>query len=222
MKGDLPVKSATRITARAIGVLAALAGLEHGIGEMLQGNVAPPGLVIQSWPNSAFFSILNGEPAMTVIPNLLLSGIATVVIALGLMALLFRGLDARYGPLVLVVLAVALLLVGGGFGPPLICLLLAACVGVVRHVERRRSSSRAAAAAGRLRAGLWPWFLGLCVGSFLMLCPGVNILNYFFGVDATALIIVFFFSALISMGLSFWSGLAHDRLNEQSVTATPQ
>jgi len=39
---------ARRVMASTFGVLAGLAGIEHGIGETLQGNVAPDGMMILS------------------------------------------------------------------------------------------------------------------------------------------------------------------------------
>ena len=79
------MRAATRITAAALGTAAGIAGLEHGIFEILQGNVPTPGLVIASMgppciPEEAW----NGcEPAMTILPNFLTSGILTVLISLG-------------------------------------------------------------------------------------------------------------------------------------------
>ena len=70
--------SATRTTVSTFGIMAALAGIEHGIGEILQGNVAPDGIVFLSWPDSAFFDIVGGEPASTLIRNLPVSGILTI------------------------------------------------------------------------------------------------------------------------------------------------
>jgi hypothetical protein len=56
-----------------------LAGIEHGVGEIVQGNRAPAGTMIESWPDSAPFEIVGGEPAMTIVPNLLLTGILASV-----------------------------------------------------------------------------------------------------------------------------------------------
>ena len=42
--------SATRITVSTFGAMAGLAGIEHGIGEILQGGAAPEGVMILSWP----------------------------------------------------------------------------------------------------------------------------------------------------------------------------
>jgi hypothetical protein len=47
-------------------------------------QISPVGLLIQAWPNNAAFAILTGEPAQTVLPNLLLSGLLTVIIAVAL------------------------------------------------------------------------------------------------------------------------------------------
>jgi hypothetical protein len=42
------MKSATRVTVSTFGSIAGLAGIEHGIGAPLQGNVAPEGVRISS------------------------------------------------------------------------------------------------------------------------------------------------------------------------------
>jgi len=41
-----PLNRATRATVSAAGILCGLAGMEHGAGEILQGNVAPSGTII--------------------------------------------------------------------------------------------------------------------------------------------------------------------------------
>jgi hypothetical protein len=51
------------------GILAGLAGMEHGVGEIRQGSTRPDTLLIQSWPDTAAFAVLAGEPALTVLPT---------------------------------------------------------------------------------------------------------------------------------------------------------
>jgi hypothetical protein len=41
-------QSAARIMASTFGFLSGLGGITHGIGEMLQGNVPPSGIVVNS------------------------------------------------------------------------------------------------------------------------------------------------------------------------------
>jgi hypothetical protein len=80
-----PTKArAMRVVISIFGILAGLAAIEHGIGEISQGSTRPAGLLIQWWPDMEAFAILAGEPALTVLPNSLLSGVLTVIIALAL------------------------------------------------------------------------------------------------------------------------------------------
>jgi hypothetical protein len=73
-----------RVVIAIFGILAGLAAIEHGIGEINQGWTRPAGLLIQSWPDSEALVILAGEPALTVLPSLLVSGVLTMIIALAL------------------------------------------------------------------------------------------------------------------------------------------
>lgn len=189
--------NATHTTVAAFGAIAALAGIEHGVGEVLQGNVAPEAVIIASWPDSAFFRILAGEPAMTVIPDLLASGIASITVALILLAWATMMVQRKHGGLVLIVLSVVLLLVGGGIGPPLL--------GIILGVAAMRIGSplvwwRAHASEGLrgMLRGLWPWSLAAALVAWLWLCPGVNIADYYFGVDNPDLVYLY---AALAFGL---------------------
>lgn len=103
------------MAARALGVFAGLGGALHGPGEMLQGNVAPEGVIIQAWPG---LTELLGEPAMTIIPSYQVSGILTVIVGIAVAAWAYWFMHRKDGGLVLVLSSVALLLVGGGLFPP--------------------------------------------------------------------------------------------------------
>ena len=197
--------SATRIVVSAFGAVVAFAGIEHGVGEILQGAVAPNALVIESWPDTEAFAILAGEPAMTLIPNLLLSGVVTVVVALavGIWSVWF--VERRHGGLVLIGLSILLLLVGGGFGPPLI--------GIIIGIGATRIGAVARQPPGEALRGLgrfWPWILGGGVLGYLGLFPGLVLLSrtvtvpdgLVYGLSA------FSFGALI---LALVAARAHDR-----------
>lgn len=107
--------SITRAAASTIGVFAGLTGASHGPGEILQGNVAPSGIMIQSWPG---LTQLGGEPAMTIIPNFLVSGVLTIIFGLIVTAWAAAFVQRKNGGLVLILLSVIMLLVGGGLFPP--------------------------------------------------------------------------------------------------------
>ncbi len=132
------MNNATRATVTTFGVIAALAGFEHGVGEIMQGNRAPAGIMIESWPDLAFFEIVSGEPAMTIVPNLLLTGILAISVSLIICVWAIRFVQRSYGGLILILLSIILLLVGGGFGPPLLGIILGiAALGInARTVTR--------------------------------------------------------------------------------------
>jgi hypothetical protein len=77
--------SAARVAASVFGVLAGLGGLTHGIGEVIQGNVAPGGIIIDSWTQGPIATNLDGEPAMTILPNLLVTGVLTILLSLAVL-----------------------------------------------------------------------------------------------------------------------------------------
>ena len=77
-----PPPRATKITVAVLGLLVAFAGIEHGVGEIMQGPVAPESLVIESWRDVTAFAQLGGEPALTVIPNLVITGILAIGVSL--------------------------------------------------------------------------------------------------------------------------------------------
>jgi hypothetical protein len=122
-------KNATRMVVVTFGILAAVEGFLHGIGEMLQGNMAPSSVLIQAWPESPLTRLIGGWSAVTIVPNLFLSGALTIILSLSIYALslfvwatLFvsRKHDGPLPGIVLLILSIVLLLVGGGISAPVI------------------------------------------------------------------------------------------------------
>jgi len=109
------ILSKTRAAASIIGIFAGLGGASHGPGEMLQGNIAPSGLVIEAWPE---LTALNGEPAMTIVPSFLVTGVLTIIAGLLVAIWAAKFVQRKNGGLVLVLLSIIMLLVGGGLFPP--------------------------------------------------------------------------------------------------------
>lgn len=148
------------------GLLCAAVGVEHGLGAIEQSAKVPPGLVFRSWPDAAAFDALDGEPALTLIPNLVLTGALAVVISMAIGVWTVWGVrHPRWGR-GLVGLSVVLLL-RGGFGPPVIGLV----VGLLA-IRARLPLSTPARPAARVVARLWPWPLVMGVTSFVLLFPG--------------------------------------------------
>ena len=103
------MSNATRITVATFGTLAALAGIEHGVGELVQGSHAPGAIVIAAWPDSPFFRIVSGEPAMTIVPNLLLTGILAISVSLIFLVWATKYVQRTHGGPILLLLSVVLL-----------------------------------------------------------------------------------------------------------------
>ncbi|MGE5221451.1 MAG: hypothetical protein ACM3PY_03380 [Omnitrophica WOR_2 bacterium] len=203
------MRNKTKIFASTFGAVMALAGLEHGIGEVLQGSVTPLGIMILSWPESAFFRSLAGEPAMTIVPNLLITGILAILVSLVLLVWATLFVHRKNGGLIMILLCVAMLLVGGGIFPPILGILIGA---VATRIHAPGSSAKAPRSEGfqRFLAKIWPWSYNAGIVAWLAVLPGVPILSYFFGIDNPALILIILFFALGTLLLTVFSGFAYD------------
>ncbi|HET7769913.1 MAG TPA: hypothetical protein VFN74_14145, partial [Chloroflexota bacterium] len=170
-------------TVAALGAVMALAGMEHGIGELAQGNVAPPGTFIQSWPDAEAFRVLSGEPAMTVVPNMLATGVLAIVSSACVLVWATAFAHRPGGGVVLILLSLSMLLVGGGIGPPLIGVLLGAAATRIGTPlpwwrARLRDPARRWLAAG------WVPLLAADVAAWLSLLLSVAVVGQLFGAGA--------------------------------------
>ena len=118
---------AVRATASVFGIYAGILGVEHGIFEVLQGNAVPKSIRIMAVSGPGLPFPFGHEPAMTVIPNFLATGICAILVGLSIVLWSTVLVHGKHGAVVLSLLSVLLLLVGGGFGP--ISLLIVACIG---------------------------------------------------------------------------------------------
>ncbi len=203
------MKTARSTFIGVFGSLIALVGMEHGTGELLQGRTRPESRVIRSWPDSEFFRILDGEPAFTLLPDLRLAGIATILVCLALLGSVRLFRRSRRIGLGILGLSGLLFLTGGGFGPPFLGLIL----GLSVSVPAAQAGGELPAWRVRLRKALaetWPLPLAGCVGSFLVLMPGLPLLDHQWGVDDPALVAAAFLSAMAFLAWTIASMRARD------------
>ena len=205
------MRNATRLTVSTFGILMGLAGLEHGIGEILQGNTAPSAIMFPSWPESGFFHNVAGEPAMSIVPNLLVTGILTCCVSLMYLLWVTRFVQRKHAGQVLILLAISMLLVGGGIFPPVIAIFIGILATRIntRSIEQRTSPT---AGLQWFLSKIWPWSFAVCISGWLLLFPGTNILGYFFGVQNPNLTVLLLSFALGSLVLTIMAGSTHDRL----------
>ena len=203
------MRNATKVFASTFGAIMALAGIEHGIGEVLQGNVAPSGTMFMSWPESEFFRSLGGEPAMTIVPNLLVTGILAILISLILLVWVTLFVQRKNGGLIMILLSIAMLLVGGGIFPPLLGIIIGA-VGTRINAPLTWWRAHLSVGFGNFLKKLWPWSYTACIIAWLSALLGPGLLGYFFGVNNPALILMILFLALGFLLLTVFTGFAYD------------
>jgi hypothetical protein len=105
---------ATNTIVSTISVILAIAGLAHGIPEILQGNAPTEGLIIQAIGPDQQMWQYGTEEAFTLLPTYHLTGIAAISLSLALMVWSLGFLNTRHGAKVLGLLFIGLFLFGGG------------------------------------------------------------------------------------------------------------
>ena len=146
---------------------------------------------------------------MTVIPNLLVTGILAVFVSLALLVWSLLFVHRQNGGWIMIILSVAMLLVGGGIFPPILAILIGA---VATRINTPRSPSIACHPNGfqRVLANLWPWSYSTCIIAWLSLLPGIPLLAYFFGVDNIVILLVILFLAFGTLFLNIFTSSAYD------------
>jgi len=186
------------------GIIAGLAGLEHGYFEILQGNTRPVSLMFASMgPPCAPDKIWNAcEPAMTILPNLLVTGALTII--LGLLILIWSAafVQRKNGGSILILLSVVLLLVGGGFFPPLIGIIGGAAGTQINKPLVGKTPGRFLIFVAKL----WPWPLVI----FMVWVLGQWLVGYFFNDFLKSIMGLGLLLILGMLPLSVYSAYAHD------------
>ena len=206
------MRKATRIVALAFGIFAGFGGPEHGYFEMLQGHARPDNLIIAAiGPPCDPEKVWNlCEPAMTVIPSFLATGILATVLGLITMIWAATFIHRKHGGIVLILLSIALFLVGGGLFPPVI----GAIAGVV-GTRINAPLTKQPGSVSRFLARLWPWSLV----AFFVWAFGQFVVGYYFNdfFQKSG-----FVSPLLIVGLLVLSILAAYACDVQARTEFPQ
>ena len=164
---SLTSNRATRIFASTLGILVGLAGVEHGILEILQGNVRPDSIMTDAiGPEQKLWEFAT-ETVLTIVPNMLISGILSVIFGILVTVWAYAYLGKKYGAVVMLLLSIILFLVGGGFAP--IFLTILAFIAATK-VNKSLKFWQSVVPVGfrNLVAKLWPWTLVISVISFVV------------------------------------------------------
>jgi hypothetical protein len=197
------MRKATKTVVTWLSVVAGIAGLEHGYFEFLQGNTRPPGLAFPSWgppcvPEEIWHAC---EPAMSILPNFLLTGILAMLLSVVLIVWAGWFSQRKHGGWVQMALSVLLLLFGGGFFPPIIAF-ISGLVGT----QINRPLSGKPARLTRLAARLWPWALVF----FVVWTLGQFPVGYFFNEFLQSIMMISVPVILTTLPLAAYSAYAHD------------
>jgi hypothetical protein len=183
------MKTASRTSISAFGVIVSIAGIEHGIGEILQGNHAPDGVMIESWPGSPFFRMLAGEPAMTIIPNLLVTGILAIFTTLIFLLLSTAWISKKIAGWMMILAAIAMLLSGAGMSPPILVIILSVAT-IIMNTPSKSKHPQQPSRFQQLCAKLWPGTLIFSLACWLIILPGLPLLDYYGEVNNPTLVMV--------------------------------
>jgi hypothetical protein len=154
----LNINRATKTLASTFGVLIGLAGIQHGIFEILQGNIATNDFMIDAiGPEQRLWEYAT-ETALTIIPNFLITGILAVIFGLLVTICAWLFIEKKYGAWIFELLSLILWLVGGGFAP-----ILMALFGFLAAIKIKSSLSwwrnHLPITLRNFLSKLWPWSL---------------------------------------------------------------
>lgn len=202
----------TRTIVATIGVILALAGLDHGIFEILQGSKPASGLIIQAIGPEQ--NLWGTEEAFTIVPNFLVTGILAVLVSLAMIVWSVGFVHTKHGATVLGLLFIALFLVGGGIAAQI--MFAPVTWASATRINQPLIWWRKVLPEG-LRRGLariWPVTLTLGSVSFLI-GLFIAITGYVPGVSEDERILVVCWSFVFGGGLggyllTFLAGFSHD------------
>ena len=212
--------NATRITASTIGVFFGLfSGVNHGIFEILQGYKPTTGLVINAIGEAQRFWPEGTEPAFTLIPNYMITGIVSIIVGIAIVIWSIWFLSRKYGRTVYLGLFILSFLVGGGMGQ--------AFFFIPAWAFATRMGKPLTWWRKVLKPDTWQflsklWMVVLVLATISMLIAlEMAIFGYFPGItDLEALMninMTFVFGSVILYVIAFISGFAHELRRQEGI-----
>lgn len=202
---------ATWINVTLLSVIFGLSGINHGLFEMLQGAIPTGGLFISAIGEAQKMWSHGNELAFTLIPNFLITGIASMLVGLSIIIWSCAFIHKKNGPVILLVLFILLLLVGGGVAQILFfpwIYIVSRQINKPLHFWKKIFHSKQGF-PGRL----WQWFLGIST-SLLLIVLVIGITGFFPGVKDPDTVLMVMLGCLaaevIFLPLTFIFGFAHD------------
>ena len=209
---------ATRVIATTVGVFFGLfSSINHGFFEILQGNKPTNGFLINAIGEAQRFWPEGTEPAFTLIPNYLLTGIAAILVGITIIIWSLWFLPTKHGRTVFLGLFTLSFLVGGGIGQ--VFFFIPAWAFATRLGKPMTWWRKV------LPRGYWLflsrlWIFTLVLATIAMLVGlEMAIFGYFPGINdletLTNINMSFVFSSVILFIISFIAGFGHELLRQE-------
>ncbi|MFP4023855.1 MAG: hypothetical protein ACLFVR_04945 [Thiohalospira sp.] len=202
----------TKISVATFASILGIAGIEHGIGEILQGKIKPGTFIIQSWPNHELYEVLAGEPAFTILigmPIYVTGIIAILVSALIIIFALFF-VEKKYIIYIFPGLVLSLFLFGGGIaGPVLIGILLSFAIYCIIFDVLLFKKERP---SWKVLKSIWKIFYPLSIISWFSLWPGLVLLGAAGFIPDFLIVYILSSISIITFILTIFSALSSDNL----------
>jgi len=203
----------TKITASAIGVLLGLSGIfNHGLFEILQGNITTNGFYIEAIGENHRFWLYGTEGAFTLIHNFLITGICAVLVGLAIVFWSLKYIHVKHGATVFLSFLILLTLVGGGIGH--IILFIPTWAFTTRINKSLDWWEKIISVRLRKKlSAIWIYFLPATLISWLIVME-LGIFGYFPGQGnpdtILNIVFIFLFSTVILACISFICAIAGD------------
>jgi hypothetical protein len=210
------INKSIKITASAIGVLLGLSGaLNHGIFEILQGNVSTNGFFIEAISEKHRLWLYGTEAAFTIVHNFLITGILAVLTGLSIVLWSLKYLHSKHGAKVFLALLILLTLVGGGIGYIVLFIPTWAFATLINRPLNWWNRKLSYSFKERL-SGIWIYSMVATILCWLMVMQ-LGIFGYFPGQSnpdtIMSIVFVFLFSTVVLACFTFVCAIASD-INE--------
>ena len=206
------MNKATRTIVATLGTIFGVSGMSHGFFEILQGNIPTGGWFISAIGEAQKMWVHGDEPALTLIPNFMVTGIIAMLLGLALVIWSLRFVQGKRGPFIFLLLFILLLFLGGGVAQ----VLFFPWIWLVSTRINKPLSWWQKVLAIRVRQPLgilWPWLLAVS-SILLVFVLEVAVTGFVPGVNDPEVVLSIMLASLavevILLPLTFISGFAYD------------
>ena len=210
--GSKIVNRTILVVVATMAIIFGIGGIGHGFFEALQGFTPTNGLVIHAIGEANRMWEYGNEPAFTVIPNFLITGIASMAVGLAVIVWSVGFLHRRNGPTVLLLLFVLLFMVGGGIGQVVFFSIIWVFSTFI-HKQLKPSKSEKTGGLRKKTARFWqPFLVASSVAIVFALEIAIfGLVPFVKNPDTISLVMLSSLGAgFILMILAFLSGMVHD------------